>query len=44
MLTTPFARDVRTETRPKPLGFCLPIPGSPPTTRDENIVGRTTGL
>jgi len=43
MLTAPVVREVRTETRPKPLGFCLPTPGSPPTTRDENIVDRATG-
>jgi hypothetical protein len=31
------------ETRPKPLGFCLPTPAMPPTVRDENMVGRDAG-
>ena len=34
---------VRIDTRPKPLGFCLPTPAMPPTARLENSVGRGTG-
>ena len=43
MLISPLDED-RYETRPKPLGFCLPKPGIPPTERDEKIVGRGAGL
>jgi len=39
----PVDRDARTETRPKPDGFCLPMPDPPPRVRDEKIVGRNAG-
>jgi hypothetical protein len=42
MLIAPLEDD-RYETRPKPLGFCLPNPGMPPTEREEKIVGRGAG-
>ena len=33
------------ETRPNPVGFCLPTPVLlPPTLRDEKIVGLRTGV
>src|SRR5712691_7884376 len=39
----PVDRDARTDTRPKPDGFCLPTPLPPPRVRDEKIVGRKAG-
>ena len=42
MLGIPVEREVCSDTRPKPLGFCLPTPPSPPTTRVEKIVCRGT--
>jgi hypothetical protein len=43
MLTAPVEREVRTDTRPNPLGFCLPIPTKPPTACEEKMVGRGVG-
>jgi len=35
--------DARTDTRPKPDGFCLPMPAPPPTIREEKMVGLKAG-
>jgi hypothetical protein len=42
-LIAPLEGFLLTEIMPKPLGFCLPTPGIPPTVRDENIVSRGSG-
>lgn len=45
-LTRPVLEFVRTATRPKPVGRCLPMPDAPalPTRDAENTVGLRTAL
>jgi len=39
----PVDFEVRTETLPKPEGFCFPTPLLPPSVREEKMVGRSAG-
>jgi len=39
----PVDLEARTETRPKPEGFCLPTPAPPPKVREEKMVGLGAG-